>query len=135
MRMRLMLVLCGLCALSVGVATAYADKGRNNDNAKQCQKGGWQTLYTDGGTSFASEQECVSYAAQGGTLTTKTKSQLDCESFSGTFAPRLAHWTCTGVPPASAPDAKPVLTGDCTADGGASIIGLHPEGIIDVYCV
>jgi hypothetical protein len=53
-----------LAALTVG-GTALAG---NSTNAKKCQKNGWQTLVTSGGTSFASEEACTSYAAQGGTL-------------------------------------------------------------------
>src|SRR5262249_6532405 len=44
----------------------------NSANAKLCQKGGWQTLLTSDGKPFASEQDCVSYAAKGGTLKTQT---------------------------------------------------------------
>ena len=53
-----------LAALTVG-GTALAG---NSTNAKKCQKNGWQTLVTSGGTSFASEEACTSYAAAGGTL-------------------------------------------------------------------
>jgi hypothetical protein len=44
--------------------SADAAKG-NNQNAKLCQKGGWQTLQTSGGIPFSSEEECVSAGAQG----------------------------------------------------------------------
>jgi hypothetical protein len=40
----------------------------NNENAKLCQKGGWTQLQGADGTRFASEEACVAYAAQGGTL-------------------------------------------------------------------
>ena len=56
-------------SLAVAVAPGLAGKtGPNNTNAKQCQKGGWESLTTDTGGSFANEQACVSYAAQGGAL-------------------------------------------------------------------
>lgn len=42
--------------------------GGNSPNAKLCQKNGWLGLVSSTGDSFASEEECVSYAAQGGTL-------------------------------------------------------------------
>lgn len=42
--------------------------GGNSPNAKACQKNGWQSLVTSTGDSFASEEACVSYAAEGGTL-------------------------------------------------------------------
>ena len=54
-------------ALAVLAASGTAVAG-NSTAAKKCQKGGWQTLVTSGGTSFASEEACTSYAAQGGVL-------------------------------------------------------------------
>jgi len=103
------LALVGVLALSVGVASASAGggKGGNSANAKLCYKNGWQSLYTSTGAAFTSEEACVSYAAQGGTLTSKTKSQLDCESLGGTFSTDPSTngavggqiavvWTCNG---------------------------------------
>lgn len=64
-----------LCLLAVGVllggviSPAQAAKGGNSANAKKCQKGGWQDLYSSTG-GFSSEKECTSYAARGGTLST-----------------------------------------------------------------
>jgi hypothetical protein len=66
MRLRILLVCCAALALTVGVTTATGGGG-NSAAAKACQKGGWQTLYRSDGTSFANEDECVSYAAKGGT--------------------------------------------------------------------
>lgn len=40
----------------------------NSLNAKACQKNGWQGLVTSTGDPFSSEEACVSYAAEGGTL-------------------------------------------------------------------
>src|SRR5262245_44102135 len=40
----------------------------NSLNAKSCQKNGWQGLVTSTGSPFASETDCVSYGAKGGTL-------------------------------------------------------------------
>jgi hypothetical protein len=113
MRTQLVLVLCAVFALTVGVATATAGGG-NSANAKLCQKNGWQSLVTSTGETFASEEACVSYAAKGGTLVPnpepepKTKSQIDCESFGGTFSTDPATdngggegvgflWSCNGV--------------------------------------
>lgn len=67
MRLLIVLALSAALALSVGAATASAGGG-NSANAKLCQKDGWQSLYTGNGATFASEEDCVSYAAQGGTL-------------------------------------------------------------------
>src|SRR5262245_23368023 len=126
--MRVMLMLCAALALAVGVATATA--GGNSPNAKLCQKSGWQTLYTSTGGTFASEEVCVSYAAQGGTLLTsppKTKSQLDCEAVGGTFDHDLQAgvygpgitllWSCNGNGVTYAYWTS-VLDPDCVADGG-----------------
>jgi hypothetical protein len=68
MRMRVLLVLCTTIALTVGVAAAMGGNGGNSANAKLCYKGGWQTLARSNGSSFASQDACVSYAANGGTL-------------------------------------------------------------------
>lgn len=57
--------------LTVTAGPAMAGKaGPNNANAKQCQKNGWQKLYTPDGGTFASETACTSYGAQGGVLQT-----------------------------------------------------------------
>jgi hypothetical protein len=55
------LLLAALAASGTAVAG-------NSAAAKKCQKNGWQSLVTSSGTSFASEEACTSYAAQGGTL-------------------------------------------------------------------
>jgi hypothetical protein len=55
----------GVPVIAIGSAAAAG----NSANAKACQKGGWQNLVRDDGTAFANQGECVSYGAQGGTLT------------------------------------------------------------------
>jgi hypothetical protein len=74
-RLRVAHRFCMLAALSAGLLLAcFAVSGvalaggGNSANAKKCQKGGWQTLQTSTGGTFASQDECVSYAAQGGEL-------------------------------------------------------------------
>lgn len=75
-------------ALSVAVCCAVmatpaiASKGGNSQNAKACQKNGWQNLYTLAGESFVSEQACTSHAARGGTLFTSPYGEVQtlCES-------------------------------------------------------
>jgi hypothetical protein len=56
-----------LGALAFGTA-ASAAPGGNSANAKLCQKGGYVNLARADDTPFASEEQCTSYAAQGGTL-------------------------------------------------------------------
>jgi hypothetical protein len=58
-----------LLALAMSAPLAFAKNGGNSANAKICQKGGWEYYTTSDGTFFASEDDCTSYAAQGGTLT------------------------------------------------------------------
>jgi hypothetical protein len=52
---------------SVGGAVSAGAAG-NSANANACQKGGWQDWVREDGTAFTNQGECVSYAAQGGTL-------------------------------------------------------------------
>jgi hypothetical protein len=54
--------------LLVALAASGTAVAGNSTAAKKCQKNGWQTLVTSTGTSFASEEACTSYAAQGGVL-------------------------------------------------------------------
>ena len=114
-------MLCAVFALTVGVATANAGGG-NSANAKLCQKGGWQSLFTETGGSFASEEACVSYAAQGGTLTTLTlqqQYQKICENAGGDAS---ASWNCVGNLFLS--DATFIaLATPCTAAGGLPLGG------------
>jgi len=53
------------------LADTAAAPGGNSANARACQKGNWATLapVEDPGTAFTSQDECVSYAANGGSLT------------------------------------------------------------------
>jgi hypothetical protein len=69
MNRRIVLLLCAVFALTVGVATANADQNGNSANAKLCQQGGWQIRYDANENPFPSEQACVTYAAQGGSIT------------------------------------------------------------------
>ena len=68
MKLRILLVCCAALALTVGVATAFADGGGNSEAAKACQKGGWQTLVRSDGSTFHNQSDCVSYAALGNVL-------------------------------------------------------------------
>jgi hypothetical protein len=113
-------------ALTVGLATATAGSGGNSANAKRCQKGGWRTLYTLDGRAFASEEACVSYAAQGNTLSTKPKSQIDCELADGTYLTGYGGWGCGNYLSTAGVD----LAGDCLAEvpGGHYTVGNPDAG-------
>ena len=70
----LFVAVLGAVAVLAGVPSAHAaergnaDTRGNSASAKLCQKGGWQDLVSAAGASYASEDQCVSYGAQGGTL-------------------------------------------------------------------
>src|SRR3954465_8593352 len=114
---RTVLVLCTVFALMVGVATATAGGG-NSANAKQCQKKGWQTLYRSDGSAFAGEEACVSYAATGGTLTTKPQSKIDCVQLDGSYFSGASGWSCSNFLVTS---GHTVLQADCAAEIPAGV--------------
>lgn len=66
-----MMVLAGLLAMSPAVGAKPGNNGGpgNSGAAQQCKQGGWQSLVREDGSGFANQGDCVSYAAQGGTLT------------------------------------------------------------------
>jgi hypothetical protein len=66
-----LLMLASTVALGAGVASATAGGG-NSAAAKSCQHGGWQSLVRMDQSAFTNQGDCVSYAAEGGTLTTPT---------------------------------------------------------------
>ncbi len=66
------LVAIAASAVVVGGVSAQPAERRpgNAPSAKDCQKDGWEDLVNSTGNAFASEGDCVAYAAQGGTLFT-----------------------------------------------------------------
>jgi hypothetical protein len=136
MKMRLILGLSVALALTLGVSTASAGGG-NSANAQACQQGGWQHLTRADGTSFTNQGDCVSYAAQGGTLVGAGQAQGFCQSIGGTFstdpstditgasAIKSVIWTCNGVDlgisPALGTPAY-IAANDCFADGGTIFV-------------
>jgi hypothetical protein len=77
--------------------------GGNSTNAKLCQKGGWMNLVRADGTPFANQDECVSYGASGGTISTPPQPRTGaevCAAYGGIFlsgpalGPYLA-WICS----------------------------------------
>jgi len=95
------MVLAALVAVSIACVTAAAGlaaEGGNSENAHLCQSGGWQEWVQADRSPFANQGDCVSYGAQGGTLTpVASAAQLLCESFGGVYGgpepPTV--WTCT----------------------------------------
>jgi hypothetical protein len=69
-----------VAAATAAIAVPLALAGGNSDAAKACQQGGWQNLVRQDGTGFTNTGDCVSYAAQGGVLS--TRSTAGSENFS-----------------------------------------------------
>ncbi len=70
--------------LALALLPAAATAEGNSDAAKLCQKGGWTLLQGTDGTTFANQNECVSYAAQGGSLMPKVSPTLTATALSAT---------------------------------------------------
>lgn len=107
-RLKYLLVAVALAVAVAAIAAgpASAKGGGNSANAKLCQKGGWQSLFTATGGTFASQDECVSYGAQGGTILTAPPNlwQAACETNGGTFSegpsggfPDRIEYQCTPI--------------------------------------
>jgi hypothetical protein len=96
--------------LGVGASTALAGGG-NSGNAKACQKNGWQQLQMSTGGAFTGQDECVSYAAHGGTLFAPSLTATDegCMPAPGGGAFK-DEWalTATGFTPGSSLTITPV---------------------------
>jgi hypothetical protein len=82
---RLIVISVLACMALIATQSGVAAPGGNAANAKKCQKGGYTSYVRSDGTSFASQDECTSYAAGGGTLTLKSAGQLACEQVGGVY--------------------------------------------------
>ena len=100
----------------------------NSEAAKACQKGGFMEVVGSDGTTFASQGECTSFAAQGGQLQPKLApaptAQQICEEAGGTFAvgdgnPIVFSCTIAGTFSEATVQA---LRERCGADGGNTFI-------------
>jgi len=91
-------VVWGALSAFVVAGAAAAPPGTGPGKApdkKQCKHGGWEGLMTSEGSSFASQQECFRYVAQGGTPLPQTSASLtavasNCFVFPGGQACELA---------------------------------------------
>lgn len=140
-RLRLFFASCAVLVLSVGVTSALA--GGNSANAKLCQKGGWENVYRIGGGAFANQDDCVSYAAQGGTLY-GSQAQAICQSYGGTYSTNPVTdlalggdgsfiWSCNGFSPFSLSGAQIfTMQGACFGDGGDDLAS--SENFVDFTC-
>ncbi len=118
--------MAGVLTLVVAaVAAAPAGAAGNNDNAKLCQKDGWQQTFRSDGSPFANQGACVSYGAQGGSIITNAW-QAACEQNGGTFTlknvpPPVAQYECQ---PVSGAVWSAVLNPICIA---------YPQTVLNLY--
>ena len=126
-------------ALVVGVSAAVAATGGNPANAKLCLKGGWRDLVTSEGAGFASEWDCVSYVAHGGTPLTRyqylqSQYQAICEEHGLFFLNGEAGWGCRSSVGSLTQDSYDALGTTCHEAGGTpSGTASHGE-YFAMYC-
>lgn len=128
-RVALALLVSALVCLSQA-SVAFADGG-NSANAHLCQNGNWQIMFHPDGSPFASEGDCVSYGAQGGTIIQESQARTDCVSFGGTFTPFPGSdflWTCNGYTDVF---AARTLYSDCFAGGGDAFGDGYSAGFVN----
>jgi hypothetical protein len=101
-----------LGAVSTAAQATPASPGPGNSAAAHaCQKGGWQNLVTSGGQSFAGQDECVAYGAQGCVLAPK---------------PSLSYVMTNCVPWANSPQPdEPTICDTYTIAGAGLLPGVH----------
>jgi hypothetical protein len=140
-RTALLSVALSLALLVVGFGSASA--GGNAANAKLCQKGGWQALYSTS-AGFTSEEACVSYAASGGTLSTTPPNLTAnlCAALGGTYSPfgigpgapfTPVYWSCGGAP--YSPTALDQLIAACEALDPINREWFEVTTVINLTCV
>jgi hypothetical protein len=134
------LVALTVSALVVGVSTAAAANAGNAANAMLCQKGGWRDLVTSTGAGFASEWDCVSYAAHGGTPLPRyqylqSQYQAICAEHDGLFFLNgEAGWGCRSSVGSLTQDSYGALSTPCQEAGGTpSGTASHGEYFV-IYC-
>ena len=108
---------------AVAAGPAVAAKGGNNDTAKACQQGGWQTLVPNLGVRFANQGDCVNDGAKGSAPfgTAGKAACTDPHGINGSFSLDATHhsWSCFyDAPPNPAPGDLPALVTACDTDAG-----------------
>jgi len=119
------LFVVGALAVVVSVVEAgpaFAAKGGNNDTAKACQQGGWQTLVPNLGDRFANQGDCVNDGAKGSAPfgTAGKAACTDPHGINGSFDLDATNhsWSCGyDVPPNPNGDLPALLTA-CRTDAG-----------------
>lgn len=82
-QLRTLAVVLLLSLLTVPFGANAAPGGGNGANAHLCQQGGWQDLTRTDGTPFKNQGDCISYAAQGGTVVTMPSPAISATSSPG----------------------------------------------------
>jgi len=145
-RLRSVLVAGALAVVaSVVVAgPAGAAKGGNNDTAKACQQGGWQTLVPNLGDRFANQGDCVNDGAKGsapfgaaGKAACTDRQGINGSGVDGTFESGNGHWTCLFMTPVGT-DPDPLLQAlqtACATDRGSFDPGQFGVGDFASTCM
>ena len=111
------LLVFGLMLFALGVGSSFAIAGGGNSgNAKLCQKNGWMQVQTATGGRFATEDACVSYAAQGGILFAPTVTVLSAACTSDLFSSmEKVFFSAAGFTPSSS------LTANIASDSPSDV--------------
>jgi hypothetical protein len=117
----------------VGLAVpASAPAGAKNANVKACQRGGWEHLSREDGSTFAHQGECASYAARGGTILFQLPACFDSSKPSYTDVELVA-------PIDTQDNAKQYISEDGTCSGqvilgGFTIVEAEYQSMADTKC-
>jgi hypothetical protein len=128
--LRYLVVIGALAGAMSVIATgpAVAAKGGNKGTAKQCQKGGWNTLVSQTGEPFANPGDCVNDGAKGLGAVPPSAGATACANLHGSFSSGGdgALWECTyPVPPN--PERPSALEDACGTDsGGEGFVSFDP---------
>src|SRR5262245_48170568 len=132
--MRRTLIAVAVASLALfAVSTSAFGGGGNSANAKLCQKGGWMHLVRADGTAFASETECVSYGAKGGTISPPQQPRTGaevCAAYGGFFqglALGALAWDCGNWVVTDLDAQIAALDEACRFDLGAAYDGTYPQ--------
>ncbi len=127
------------CALAIGASAAAAVADGNSENAKLCQQGGFEAFVTSTGQGFANQGECVSYAAQGGTLsaspTLRERWEAICRDAGGQADTNDVSWAChpQGVSMFSEAVYNEMAS-ICTEAGGTTEPAAYSPNPIFIHC-
>jgi hypothetical protein len=138
---RTLIVVAVACLALFAVSVATAKGGGNSANAKLCQKDGWMNLVRADGTTFASENECVSYGAQGGAISPPSQPRTGaevCASLGGFYqAPNTGQlvWVCDGWSITDYDSQFAALEAACRFDLGSNynVTYTHPETRTEIH--